>query len=99
MSCWAQSCQDVFQVIRAQVWVESTATGAVVWVSPFKSSCNLLGKGLDSLGCQSLAQSGGDKAGPWTCQGLGEFINHTVRPMDGKEKSQPVTIGVRVWAS
>lgn len=56
MMCWAQSCHNVFQVIRAQAWVESIATGTGEWGQPLKVAVILLGKDLTIWAYQSLAQ-------------------------------------------
>ena len=89
--CWAQSCQNALQVIRAQTWVESVSSGACALAHLLKGVVILLGRELMVWACQSLAQWGGDKSGHGSARAL---INCTVRVTDSKEKSQPVTVGV-----
>lgn len=87
MRCWAQSCQNAFQVIRAQTWVEILARGAGEWGSPSESSCNPLGKRFNHLG---LPES---SSGRWTWHwvvGLpaswGVPWSHWVRPTERDRK-------------
>lgn len=55
MNCWAQSCQNVFQVIRAQSWVETIATVAGKWGHLLKVAVIILEQDLKIWGYQSLA--------------------------------------------
>lgn len=90
MSCWAQSCQNVFQVIKA--WVRlgiKPATDTGEWGSPSKRSWDLLGKGLSSSGLAESSSVGGETGKSVGGQGPGVFLIHTESGQ--LKKAQPAT--------